>query len=301
MTDKTIKVLLVDDEAQFRATTEKILQRKGFQTLLAANGQEALEKIAQKPDVVILDIKMPGMDGMETLRELHKRSAATPVIMLTGHGSGHLAQEALQHGASDFLAKPCDIDLLASKIYEACHVVGGKAKADERRVGEVMVPLSEYTTLDESATVAQAIKALRESFVSRQATDSLMETGHRSVLVVDGHGEAGGLLSIGDLMRALMPPYLSAPKPTLAEAIQYSPMFWTGMFSLALKKLADRPIGEIMSPAPPTISAEASLLEAAYLMLKNGARRLAVRGNGKLVGVVREQDLFFEMDRLLRA
>lgn len=301
MTDKMIKVLLVDDEAQFRATTEKILQRKGFQTLLAADGTQALEKVAQKPDVIILDIKMPGMDGLETLIELRKLNATVPVIMLTGHGSGPAAQEALKHGAFDFLAKPCDIDLLASKIYEASHSHGAKIKVDERPVREVMVPLSDYTTLTETATVAQAIKALRESFTSRQTTDSIMETGHRSVLVIDDHGEAAGLLAIGDLMRAMMPPYLSAPKPTLAEAIQYSPMFWTGMFSLALKKLADKPIGEIMSPAPPTISADGSLLEAAYLMLKHGARRLAVRGNGKLVGVIREQDLFFEMDRLLRA
>jgi len=61
-----IKVLMVDDEAQFRATTERILKRRGFQTIMAASGEEAIEKLDQNPDVVVLDIKMPGMDGHAT-------------------------------------------------------------------------------------------------------------------------------------------------------------------------------------------------------------------------------------------
>ena len=59
---------MVDDEEKFRSTTEKILQRKGFDTVLAASGEEALEKLDEHPDVVILDVKMPGMDGIETLK-----------------------------------------------------------------------------------------------------------------------------------------------------------------------------------------------------------------------------------------
>ena len=71
---KKIKVLMVDDEAQFRATTQKILNRKGFDTIIAANGEEALGKLDANPDVVILDIKMPGIDGHQALQEIKNAS-----------------------------------------------------------------------------------------------------------------------------------------------------------------------------------------------------------------------------------
>lgn len=71
MGDK-IKVLMVDDEEKFRSTTKKILQRKGFETLLAASGEEAIDKLDEHPDVVILDVKMPGMDGHQALEEIKK-------------------------------------------------------------------------------------------------------------------------------------------------------------------------------------------------------------------------------------
>ena len=64
-----IKVLMVDDEEQFRETTKKILNKKGFETILAGSGEEAIEKLSEEPDVVILDIRMPGMDGHETLKK----------------------------------------------------------------------------------------------------------------------------------------------------------------------------------------------------------------------------------------
>ena len=113
---RKIKVLMVDDEEKFRSTTRKILNRRGFDTSLAGSGQEALDKLKDEPDVVVLDIKMPGMDGHETLQEIKKRRPDLPVIMLTGHGAMPSAREALKHGASDYLTKRCDIDLLASKI-----------------------------------------------------------------------------------------------------------------------------------------------------------------------------------------
>ena len=81
-----IKLLIVDDEAQFRETTKKILDRRGFHTMLAESGEEAIEMLDGNPDVVVLDIKMPGMDGHETLKEIRRRSPKTPIIMLTGHG-----------------------------------------------------------------------------------------------------------------------------------------------------------------------------------------------------------------------
>ena len=96
-----------------------------------------------------------------------------------------------------------------------------------------------------------------------------------------------------------MPGYLSAPKPSMADSVQYSPMFWTGMFRREVMGLASQKIKEVMSPAPRTIDAEANLMEAAYMMIYQNKRRLAVVDSGKIIGIIREQDLFFEIDRIL--
>jgi CBS domain-containing protein len=126
-----------------------------------------------------------------------------------------------------------------------------------------------------------------------------METGHRSVLVTDDKGILVGLLSIRGLLEAIMPSYLTAPKPSTADAMQYSPMFWTNMFSNQIRRLGEKQIHAVMSPPPPNIDATANLMEASYRMLEKNARRLAVLSEGTLVGVIREQDLFFEMERIL--
>ena len=246
--NQKIKVMLVDDEKQFRASTQKVLNRRGFDTILAGGGEEAVQKLGENPQVIILDIKMPGMDGLQALGEIKAKSPDVPVIMLTGHGSEAAAKEALEQGAQDFLAKPCDIDLLCHKLAEAVRqdsTVGGD---DERSVKEVMVPLSDYTTVGRDATVGEAIAELHKSYSCRPASDSIMETGHRSVLIIGPQGGVQGILSIKDLMEAIMPAYLSAPKPSMADSIQYSPMFWGGMFANAVKELGPKTISQIMSP-----------------------------------------------------
>jgi len=141
---------------------------------------------------------------------------------------------------------------------------------------------------------------LKESFSSRLATSRIMETGHRSILVLDERGNTQGILAIKDLLEAIMPAYLSAPKPSMADSIQYSPMFWTGLFKREIKRLAKKKIKEIMSPAPLTIDAESNLMDAAYTMVVKNVRRLVVVSSGEVVGVIREQDLFFEMEKILR-
>jgi CheY-like chemotaxis protein len=300
---KKIKVLMVDDEQQFRTTTEKILNRKGFDTVMAASGEEAVEKLAQKPDVVILDIRMPGMDGHEALREIKKRSPHLPVIMLTGHGGRPSAEESRKTGAFDYLVKPCDVDLLVAKITDACRLGADidRAAEKEKSVFDVMIPISEYTTLGSDNTVREAVAELRRSFHSRVSTSRLMETGHRSLLVLGQGGAVAGILAIKDLLEAVMPGYLSAAKPSMADSLQYSPMFWSGLFTKTVEQIAGRKIRDIMSAAPPAIDAGANLMEAAYMMVYREARRLIVMQSAKVVGVVREQDLFFEIERIVSA
>jgi predicted transcriptional regulator len=86
----------------------------------------------------------------------------------------------------------------------------------------------------------------------------------------------------------------------MADSIQYSPMFWRGMFTNAIQGLIRARVEEIMSQAPLNIEGESNLMEAAYMMITQNVRRLLVVKSGKAVGVLREQDLFFEMERIQR-
>ena len=117
---KAISVLLVDDEDRYRVTTTTTLENRGFQVTAAAGGLEAIEEIRKSNvDVVILDIKMPDMDGHRTLRALKGLKPDVEVIMLTAYGSMDSAFEGLYDDAFAYLCKPCEIDLLALKICEA--------------------------------------------------------------------------------------------------------------------------------------------------------------------------------------
>ncbi len=298
MTDK-IKVLMVDDEEQFRATTKKILDKRGFDTIVAASGEEAIDKVKDKPDVVILDIKMPGIDGHEALREIKKLSPDLPVIMLTGHGAMPSAKEALATGAFDYLAKPCDIDILAGKITDAYRRKDEKVPV-ERKVGDVMVPIESYSTINQDQTVKDAVLKLKDAFSTTVTTSRIMETLHRSMLVFDDKGKVKGVLTPGDIIEGLKPAYLRAPKISMADTIEFSPMFWTGMFSTQVKDLAKMKIKQIMSPAPPTIDVGENLMEAAHAMMENKVARLAVTRGGEVVGVIRHQDMFFEIEKRMR-
>ena len=300
MTDK-IKVLMVDDEDRFRETTEKILRKKGFETIMAASGEEALTKIGEHPDVVVLDVKMPGMDGHQVLREIKAKKPDMPVIMLTGHGRKPSATVALEEGAFDYLAKPCDVDILAAKIDEAYHFSQVDKPEEERQVRDIMIDISDYTTIREDQSIAEAVSKLRESFSVAAHTSRLMEIGHRSIIVFNDKEEMRGILAIRDLLKALMPRYLFAPKPSMADTIQFSPMFWSGAFYRETRQLSKSRVRDIMSPATTVVRADANLMEAAYLMVENQTMRMAVVDkNSKVIGVVREWDLFFEMERAIR-
>jgi len=115
-----MKLMLVDDEERFLRTTAKLLARKGITVFTAAGGAEALENLKRHNiHVVILDVKMPGMDGIATLKEIKRSFPLVEVVMLTGHGTVETAVEGLKSGATDFLSKPMDIDELIQKAREA--------------------------------------------------------------------------------------------------------------------------------------------------------------------------------------
>jgi DNA-binding NtrC family response regulator len=128
------KVLLVDDESPFVEALSKRLTMRELQISIALSGPEALEKLEKEPsiDVVVLDVKMPGMDGIETLKAIKARHPLIEVIMLTGHATVESAIDGMKVGALDYLMKPCDMDVLMAKVREAKN----KKAAQEAKIAE---------------------------------------------------------------------------------------------------------------------------------------------------------------------
>jgi two-component system, NtrC family, sensor kinase len=139
-------ILLVDDETRFLSTTQKLLERKGYRVATASSGTEALDKLERiYVQVVILDVKMPGLDGIATLKEIKHRFPLIEVVMLTGHGTIESAVEGVKLGASDYLVKPADIDLIAEKIEDALarrNVIRSQAEEQQKRFRDLKIQLA---------------------------------------------------------------------------------------------------------------------------------------------------------------
>jgi DNA-binding NtrC family response regulator len=115
-----LKTLLVDDEEEFLNTMVKRLRKRNLEVSTANQGRQAIEKVSGEPfDVVVLDMAMPGMSGIDTLREIKKVRPSTEVIILTGHAEVEAAVQGMELGAFDYLLKPADIDELLYKIQDA--------------------------------------------------------------------------------------------------------------------------------------------------------------------------------------
>jgi len=115
-----LKVLLVDDEKEFVTTLAERLELRGFQVLIATDGEEALRFFdTDLPQVVVLDLMMPGLSGMEVLERIKAIDSKIPVILLTGHGATKDGIRGMQLGALDYLMKPIDINELISKLNDA--------------------------------------------------------------------------------------------------------------------------------------------------------------------------------------
>ncbi|MFO7645246.1 MAG: response regulator [Desulfosarcina sp.] len=113
-------ILLVDDEADFVEMLSLRLKESGETVLTAHSGSQCLEILEKSEiDVIILDVKMPGMDGIETLQAIKKRHPLIEVIMLTGHGTIDTAVQGMKLGAFDFLMKPADFDVFTAKVNQA--------------------------------------------------------------------------------------------------------------------------------------------------------------------------------------
>ena len=143
---KKEKVLVIDDEADMLSTCKKFLTRAGYEVSVAGQGAEALGMLdAEVHDLVITDLKMPGMDGMEVLREVKGRHPETVVMMFTGYGTIQDAVLAMKEGAFDFITKPFSPRELVARTRAVLRRAGGETRQrDIIRVGDLEIDLGRH-------------------------------------------------------------------------------------------------------------------------------------------------------------
>ncbi len=285
MTTNPIRVLLVDDEDIFRQGTAKLLARRGFLVEEAASGQAALEHLRGViPDVVILDLRMPGMDGIAVLQQIRAIAPDLPVIILSGHGQYDDAVASIKLAVVDFLQKPVDIELLVARIHHA-HQHGHREVLRERTIAELMVPPDGYRRLYMDQPVADAVDALKETFFAPREHSDATQERLRSVLVFDRDDRFVGILRFPDLLKLVLPPFFTN--------LPYT-SYYTGMFLAQCKLIGNRKIADLLGE-PVSIAEDAPLIEAVHLMVIHHLINLPVMRAGHLVGIIREKDIILEI------
>lgn len=173
------RVLLVEDEVNMARTQAKILQRRGYHVSTAGNGREALRHLSQLPfDIVITDLKMPVMDGMQLLHKMNVQERGCAVIVLTGHGTIESAVEAMQWGAADYLTKPCNPDALLLKVE--------KLLETQRLQQEVVQLRKEVWAYKKFGDLIGQSVAMREIYTAIQAVSN-----NKSTVVITGESGTG--------------------------------------------------------------------------------------------------------------
>jgi len=291
MTEKkqSVKLLLVDDEVDFRSAARKVMEQRGFVVAEAGSGEEALRSVrGERPDAIVLDLKMPGMGGIETLWRIREIAPAVPVIILTGHGRFNDALAGIQLDIVDFLQKPVDLPHLAARIHD---LLRRKAEPvlSEKTLEEIMVPPALYPKLHVDQPVEEALEALREVFFRPHDPESLEAQRIRSVLIFDRTERFVAILRFSDLMKLVLPPFLGkSPYST----------YFTGMFLAQCKVIGKRRIDEILGEDV-RIDLRSPLMEGVHLMVKHRLINLPVMDGSRLAGILREKDIVLEIMRNL--
>ena len=140
MSDEKINLLFVDDEVDFLNSMTKSLEVRGFNVIAVDRGEKAIEAARNKPvDIALLDLKMPGIDGEETLKILKEEHEWMEVVILTGHGSIDSAVELTKTGAYGYLQKPCELDKLLEALKEAYKKkIMNKQEIAEKKMDEML-------------------------------------------------------------------------------------------------------------------------------------------------------------------
>ena len=267
-----IRVLLADDEKRFILNLAQLMNHRGFRVSTAFDGQQALDHLAGAPDhdVVVLDLHMPGMDGLETLQRIKSSFPDTEVIMLTGQATLEDGVQALRLGAFDYLQKPCDIEELEDRIAAACSV-------EQIKRHPVLWP---RTTAGE---------LLLTGFAPLRADDSLERAlaifnryrpgeGARLLFVTDEQSRLVGRVSRQDLLHAAQ---ISQPQHK---------MNWK-LLNAHPEILFPMKVKQIMVSGVETVAPQTDLAETAQRMLSRWYDSIPVVDQGNLLGIVRLRDV----------
>ena len=174
---KPSSILLVDDDAAFRHVMAGELGRLGYEVTTASSGEEAIQRVAAvEPEVVLLDLRLPGMGGLEALRSINANAPATEVIMLTGHGSIDTAIESIRIGAFDYVVKPCPLDELDVRIQRALERRNLRRRANLLERG-LTPPNLESSFIGESPEFRRLLNVIHKVAPSEAAVLIMGETG----------------------------------------------------------------------------------------------------------------------------
>jgi two-component system, NtrC family, response regulator HydG len=273
------RVLLVDDEEIFVLNMARLLTFRGFDVSTALDGLTALKSLAEKArfDVVVLDIKMPGMSGLTVLSEIKKVSPQTKVIMLTGHATLDSGIESIRKGAFDYLMKPCEIELLTEKIKEACEVERIRQQPvlwPRNLVKEITWP--SFFKLYVHDPLSKALDVFR-----RRPGGPAKE----NLYVLDADDRFAGIVNRRSLLEA-------ARRSHPQENIE-----WRDLFERP-ELLPQIALGDIMQTEYPiTTDPEENLTVLAQRMIENNIRAMPVVEDGKVEGFIRLQDIFKYVER----
>lgn len=271
--NRPIRVLLVDDEERFVGNLERLLRGRGFEVASALDGPTALRRLQEGGgfDVVLLDVRMPGMDGIEVLRAVKQAAPETEVLMLTGDATVQKGIEAMRAGALDYLLKPCDIEDLTAKIEDAVRLEAIRRRPvlwPRRLVREITRPA--FIRIEPQDPLRRALEAFLDH-PGMSARDELY--------VLDAEDRFQGVISRRDLLEAAR---RHRSDPALAWSELTAHPEW----------LPPVPCAAILRAEHPTaVDPETDLQAAAGLMLAERVRCVPVLQGDRVVGIVRLSDV----------
>jgi len=281
-----IELLLVGDEESFCHTTKRDLERSGFLVTDATSSQDAIVAVrSERPSIIVLDLMMSGLSGIETLKKVQKIEESIPVILLTGPGDFQVSLAGIRLDFVDFLQKPVNIGLLGDRIQILLKKKNEKPLR-EQSICELMTQPAAYTKLYVNDPVIEIFKLFRKTYSQHEESMSLLRPSVRSVLMYDLSEKFLCIIRFHDLLKLVTAPILGDPPYT---------SYFTGMFLTQCRVIGKRYLWELMADKAICVEHDAPLSKAVYLMAQNHLVNLPVMNKGELVGILREKDIIKEI------
>ncbi len=292
-----IKVLLVDDEKRFLDSMTKLLIRRKQYVMTAESGPEALAQMEKESfDVVICDVKMPEMNGIEVLQEIKRRFPDTEVIMLTGHATMESCLEGIRFGAFDYLMKPTDIEILMAKLEAAYE---NKTKKDvkihdaefERDRGLIIEEILLKDVIERDIPHLYADSSLADAVRTfKKKPDAPVK---EKIFVINDSGELIGKVRRRHILEAVIPIFQKE------QIINGDDLTWKEFLNMESGPAGVLPIGEIMNREVKSLGADSHILETVKFMIDNNLAVLPVVQGKKLLGRVRMYDLLLLINDIM--